>query len=105
MEKEAIQKTNHEIKEISLEELKKNHEIKDMEFDEIKEKISLEAFTLEELNLLKNEYLYELDILEKILIELYNNLPTRSFKDINKCLIILRIHYEKKIDEINEKYI
>ena len=70
------------------------------------EKISLEEFTTEELNLLKDEYLYDLDRythkldnIEKIIDEKI----TTSLKELYKCYIILKINMEKKIDEINDQ--
>ena len=68
------------------------------------EKISLEEFTTEELNLLKDEYLYDLDRythkldnIEKIIDE------KTSLTELYKCYIILKNNMEKKIDEINSQ--
>ena len=72
-----------------------------MEFDELKKNPSFEERTSEELNLFKSEYLYELDKLEKIEEQLFDHLPTRSFKDLYTCCFVLRKHYNKILNEIN----
>ena len=75
-----------------------------MDFDELKNNPSYENLTTEELLLFKDEYLYEIDTLDKILIQLQHHLPTRSFKDLYQCIIVLRKHYRKQLIEINKKF-
>ena len=70
---------------------------------ELENNNSFEELTLEKLNLFKSEYLYELDILEKIEKELMNHLPSRSYLDLFCCCFELNKHYNKQLNKINEK--
>ena len=70
---------------------------------ELENNPSYEKLTLEELNLFKSEYLYELDILEKIEKQLLNHLPSRSYIDLYSCCFALNKHYNNQINKINEK--
>ena len=76
---------------------------KTYKFIELENNPSFEELTLEELNLFKSEYLYELDLLEKIEKQLLNHLPSRSYRDLYACCFVLNKHYNNQLNEINEK--
>ena len=75
---------------------------KTYKFIELENNPSFEELTLEELNLFKSEYLYELDILEEIEKQLLNHLPSRSYIDLYACCFTLNKHYNNQLNKINE---